>query len=148
MMREEQDQAYLESLAEDQRKEAEARAAEERARVDAQAAAAAAELAAAEAAARQAEAAAALEQRRRALPAEPPEGDASFVTVVVRLPDGSRVPPRRFAAADSIAHVYTFVELALADRPGALPEATPGRPAEVRALVSAHAAAPPGPARG
>ena len=148
MMREEQDQAYLESLAEDQRKEAEARAAEERARADAQAAAAAAELAAAEAAGRQAEAAAALEQRRRALPAEPPEGAASLVTVVVRLPDGSRVPPRRFAAADSIAHVYTFVDLALADRPGALPEVTSGRPAEVRALVSAHAAAPPGPARG
>jgi hypothetical protein len=38
------------------------------------------------------------------------------VAVAVRLPDGGRIPPRRFAGGDRVAALYTFVDVARADR--------------------------------
>ncbi len=55
--------------------------------------------------------AAELERKRRELPAEPLDGSgASVSTIVVRLPDGTRLT-RRFQLSDALRSVYDWVDL-------------------------------------
>jgi len=37
-------------------------------------------------------------------------------TVVVRMPDGSRLPSRRFKESDTVAHVYAYVRISMRER--------------------------------
>jgi 6,7-dimethyl-8-ribityllumazine synthase len=37
-------------------------------------------------------------------------------TVVVRMPDGSRLPPRRFKESDKVAHVYAYVTISMLEK--------------------------------
>lgn len=121
-VREEQDQAYQESLEMDRireqskkQAELEAKEAEARFMAESQAAAQAQEAAANQAAVE-------LEKLKNELPPEPAAG-AGVVTVVVRLQDGSRIAPRRFNDSDKIAHVYGFVSIAIQDKTGIASEA-------------------------
>ncbi|GIL59381.1 hypothetical protein Vafri_14249 [Volvox africanus] len=111
-LRWDQDRAYEESLAADRAKEqAAARAkaeaeARERAQREAEVAA---ERAAAEEAARLASLVAAKAAR---LPPEPPASSADAITVMVRLPDGSR-HSRRFTRTDRLSSLFDFVDVEL-----------------------------------
>ena len=116
-VREEQDQAYQESLEMDRMLEESKRQA-----VSEAAAAEARQLASAKAAAKEEEAAARraaaeLAKMKAELPAEPPAG-AGVATVVVRLPDGQRLPPRRFNESDKVAQVYAYVTIAMKEKEG------------------------------
>ena len=126
-LRDEQDDAYEASLAEDRAKaesaavaEAAARAAAERQAAEAAAADEASARAAADAQAAAADAevteAAAAAAAAAALPPEPAAGAPASISVAVRLPDGARLT-RRFAASDPVASLYDFVVSARA--PGA-----------------------------
>lgn len=126
-LRWEQDRAYEESLAADrakaqslaaaaraQEEEERRRQEEERRRQEAVEAEQAAVRAAEEALA------AALRQKAAALPAEPGASDPGAVTLMVRLPDGSR-QSRRFAKSTPLQRVFDFVDVQCAGkaaRPG------------------------------
>jgi len=114
-VREEQDQAYQESLEMDRMlEESKRQAASEAAAAEEAQMAAALEVAKKEEdAARRA--AAELEEMKCSLPAEPAAG-AGVATVVVRLPDGCRLPPRRFNEADKVGHVYAYVAIAMKEK--------------------------------
>ncbi|GFR40299.1 hypothetical protein Agub_g481, partial [Astrephomene gubernaculifera] len=113
-LRWDQDRAFEESLAADRAKEqaaarakAEAEAAErQRREAEAEAARAAAEEAA--------RLGALLARKAARLPGEPPAAAGDAVTVMVRLPDGSR-HSRRFARSDRIASLFDFVDVELHD---------------------------------
>jgi hypothetical protein len=50
---------------------------------------------------------------RRRLPPEPcTESPETFVNVVIRLPDGRRLPPRRFELNNTVAAIYLYAEIA------------------------------------
>ena len=99
-IREEQDAAFQASLAADRAREAAAREAEA-------AAARAAEAEAAAAAERNA-AAAERDAAIAALPEEPQAGVENTLSLLVRLPNGSRAQ-RRFLPSDPVGHLYAFV---------------------------------------
>jgi hypothetical protein len=44
-----------------------------------------------------------------------PAADAGCSRIAVRLPDGRRLPPRRFRAGDTVASLYLHVDVALAE---------------------------------
>ena len=53
------------------------------------------------------------QERRRLLPQEPsPDSSHAMVNVVVRLPDGRRLPARRFAGTDTVASLYLYADIA------------------------------------
>ncbi|GLC65720.1 hypothetical protein PLESTF_000332700 [Pleodorina starrii] len=111
-LRWDQDRAYEESLAADRAKEqaaARAKAEAEAREREQREAEAAAERAATEEAAR-VEALVAAKAGR--LPQEPPSSDAGAITVMVRLPDGSR-HSRRFARGDRLSSLFDFVDVEL-----------------------------------
>jgi len=114
-VREEQDEAYQEALAMDRMRE-ESRKQAEREEQEREAAMIAESQAAAQAQQqKEEEAAAAMERMKHELPAEPPAG-AGVSTVVVRLSDGSRLPPRRFKESDKVAHIYAHVAIAMREK--------------------------------
>jgi chemotaxis protein histidine kinase CheA len=117
MMREQQEEEYARSLAEDQAREA--REAEAGAAAAAVARAAAAEAAAAQAAAAQAEAAAEAKRAARAAKAtslapEPTAGADDATRLVIRLSDGRRLD-RRFGKRERLQAVVDYIESELPD---------------------------------
>jgi len=115
-VREEQDQAFEESLAMDRAREESQRAeeiraanemAEEAARVRSE------EQAAEE---KRIKAQRDLDRLRASLPAEPPAEGSEMPVVVVRLPDGSRLQPRRFLPTNRVQELYDFVHLQMAEK--------------------------------
>ncbi|XP_024515464.1 plant UBX domain-containing protein 8-like [Selaginella moellendorffii] len=113
LLREQQDDEYLASLAADREKEV-------KAKQDAEAASEMEKLRRQEEQ-RRSEAAAELERKlatkAESLPAEPTQEDDQAVTILVRLPDGSR-HGRRFRKSDKLQNLFDFIDLSRAVEPG------------------------------
>lgn len=110
-LRAEQDAAYEESLALDRAKQQSFAAAQEAAQAQQRLEREAAAEAAAAAAAADQTRAAVLDTKRARLPMEPPGDEAGALSIVVRMPDGSR-QGRRFRASDPLQAVFDFIDLA------------------------------------
>eukprot|EP00940_MAST-03C_sp_MAST-3C-sp2_P000688 g688.t1 len=109
-LRTSQDAAYLDALRKDREKKAE----EERRRDAAEKAEEKAKLEAALELSRRLEAESAIARKKRSLPPEPAADGANVSTFVFRLPNGSRLT-RRFGNDEAIEHVFSYLDIALAE---------------------------------
>ncbi|KXZ49719.1 hypothetical protein GPECTOR_20g576 [Gonium pectorale] len=140
-LRWDQDRAYEESLAADRAKEQAAARAKSEAEARERAQREAEEAAALEAAMEASRVTALLMQKTARLPAEPPASAPDAITVMVRLPDGSR-HSRRFAPADRLTSLFDFVDVEL-DSTAKAAAATAGATAAAAGDGVAAAAAAP-----
>jgi hypothetical protein len=66
---------------------------------------------------------------RRRLPPEPcTESPETFVNVVIRLPDGRRLPPRRFELNNTVAAIYLYAEIATTELDHSIPDGQESEP--------------------